>query len=114
MKSYKLRLAVQVTLILILSGLTAYLIAKQYYFSAFFSISSIIILAFIMYRHIKKAIEVMERIIMTIQYADFNVSFRRSIKEKEFNHLCEMMDNAIYTFRNKLHNLEIFRIIGNK
>ena len=107
MKSYKLRLAVQVTLMLILSGLTAYLIAKQYYFSAFFSISSIIILAFIMYRHIKKAIEVMERIIMTIQYADFNVSFRRSIKEKEFNHLCEMMDNAIYTFRNELHNLEI-------
>lgn len=107
MRSYKLRFAIQVILILILSGLTAYLIHEHYYFSTLFSINAIIILAFIMYRQIKKAIEVMERMIMTIQYADFNVSFRRSIKESEFKHLCQMMDEAIHSFRDRLYRLEI-------
>ncbi len=107
MRSYKLRLCIQVILIVILSGLTAFLVNEHYYFSTFFSISAIVVMAIIMYKQMKKAIEVMERMIATIQYADFNVSFRRSIKEPEFNHLCQIMDEAIFSFRERLYHLEI-------
>ena len=95
MKSYKFRIAILIFFILILSGLTTYLISKGYHFSVFFSIAAILFLAIKLYRQIEKAIEVMERMIISIQYTDFNISFARSVQEREFKHLCQMMDDAI-------------------
>lgn len=107
MKSYKFRIAILIFFILILSGLTTYLISKGYHFSVFFSIAAILFLAIKLYRQIEKAIEVMERMIISIQYTDFNISFARSVQEREFKHLCQMMDDAIRSFRDKLYQLEI-------
>ena len=107
MKSYKFRIAILIFFILILSGLTTYLISKGYHFSVFFSIAAILFLAIKLYRQIEKAIEVMERMIISIQYTDFNISFARSVQEREFKHLGQMMDDAIRSFRDKLYQLEI-------
>lgn len=107
MNSYSLKLIIRICILIVLSVSGAYLGIHHYYFSTLFVCCMILVVSISLYAMQLKSVGMMQRMISSIQFADFSISFKSSTKEKIFRNLAGDMDMAIQVFRERLYNLEI-------
>lgn len=107
MKWYELKLVLQAGMIGVLSVLAYWLIGKGLYFSTAFVILVILgIILSLCYQQMK-TIRIMERMISTIRFSDFNLSFQYAGRNSMQKELCRNMDEALATFRDRLYSVEV-------
>lgn len=100
MKSYTHKLIFKIACIVAFSLATGYLVLNGLYFTAIMSGVIILAISVSLYRDQLKTERMMERMISTIRYSDFNLTFPASRKSS----LANSMNEALAAFRARLYD----------
>lgn len=100
MKNYTRKLILKVIFLTLFSMACGYFLINSLYFTAIMTGVIIILLAISLYRDQLKTERMMERLITTIRYSDFNLSFPSGEKSS----LIKSMNEALASFRSRLYD----------
>lgn len=100
MRPYTRKLAVKIFFIFLFSVAGGFLVSSELYFTAVMVAMLVLALAISLYRDQLKTEEMMERMISTIRYSDFNLTFPAHKK----NSLAGSMNDALAAFRARLYD----------
>lgn len=107
MRRYRLTLLLQSVAIAGFSVLAWLLVQKELYFSAMFVSLVIIGIIIGLYRQQLNTIQMMERMISTIRFSDFNLTFHSTAGKGMYGDLSRAMDEALAMFRSRLYGVEV-------
>lgn len=106
MKSYNIRLSIRLAWLILFAILTGSLIALEKYWAAGFSLIALSISLVYLVRFVKRSIKDIKRLISSIRFNEFNISFSSFTKKGLSPDLVPDMEQAIDLFNQRLKKLE--------